>query len=234
MARIDSFAAVGIAFDPESPLSPAMQLVERIRLAVASKRIAKHETLPSIRAASNELGVHLNTIRKVYRVLEQQGLVVTRHGHGTTVGEIGKHDQAVAELAAEFAERAKAANVDVTRAALALLAGAGAQGKRRAAVLQTAAKQAHRATRFAAAAVPADALRRGATIGLVSTDSQLVLAVERAASTAGARLRVADTGDAYTIGDLAWACSVILLGPDAAGDAATTRALRGARDVRSL
>lgn len=74
--------------DVESPIAVYVQIENHIRFAVASGRIKKGETLPSVREMSSMLSVNPNTVTKAYRDLELMGLVSTRRGVGvTTTGE---------------------------------------------------------------------------------------------------------------------------------------------------
>src|SRR4051794_3866975 len=81
-ARVN-FGDAGVAFDADGALAPAAQLIAKLRLAIDSGAIPEGATLPSIRTGAAELGVHSNTLRKVYAVLETQGYATTRHGSGT-------------------------------------------------------------------------------------------------------------------------------------------------------
>ena len=235
MRRIASFADAGIHFDPEAPLAPAAQLAARLTLAIDAGRVPDGAMLPSIRTGSAELGVHLNTLRKVYAMLERTGYAATRHGSGTTAHARGE-SAGVLAFAGETVTRARAAGVDPAALAIALLAGidnapapAGEAAPRRAAPAPP-----RQGPRQAASPLPAHALERGATVGLVTGDSRLVVRAEAQCSAAGARLLVADPGDRLALSNLAWACPLILLGADAASDDATLRALRGARAVEPI
>lgn len=47
------------------------------------------QTLPSERELSQQLGVSRNSLREALRVLEARGIVVTRHGVGRTIRDVG-------------------------------------------------------------------------------------------------------------------------------------------------
>ena len=233
MSRIASFADAGIRFDPEAPLAPAAQLAARLTLAIDAGRVPDGAMLPSIRAGSAELGVHLNTLRKVYAMLARTGYAATRHGSGTTAHARGE-SAGVLALAGDTVARARAAGIDPSALAVALLAGIDDAGAAPATRADAGSAPARRAPKAAVPPLPARALTRGATVGLVTGDSRLVLRAEAQCDAAGARLLVADPGDRLALSNLAWACPLILLGADAAADQATLRALRGARAVEPL
>jgi GntR family transcriptional regulator len=81
-ARVN-FTDAGVAFDADGALAPAAQLVAKLRLAIDAGAIPEGATMPSIRAGAEELGVHSNTLRKVYAALEAQGYATTGTVSGT-------------------------------------------------------------------------------------------------------------------------------------------------------
>jgi DNA-binding transcriptional regulator YhcF (GntR family) len=85
-----TFTDAGVAFDADGALAPAAQLVAKLRLAIDAGAIPEGATLPSIRTGAAELGVHSNTLRKVYAALETQGYATTRQGSGTVATRPGR------------------------------------------------------------------------------------------------------------------------------------------------
>jgi len=214
-----SFSAVGVRVDPAGPLTSSAQLIAQLRLAIQVGRIEPGVVLPSIRIGAIELGVHPNTVRKAYERLEETGIVHTRHGVGTIVVGVGAGSdlaRAAARIAADAVARAREAGVDTSTLAAAILAGAGgAAGD---------------------AVPPGEVLAgapRGASVGLVTADDDLVATVTAEARERGQRLRVADPDDTFALADVAWSCTLVVLGPDAS-TAPVRRALAGARQVESL
>jgi GntR family transcriptional regulator len=61
------------------------QITDQIRWRVAAGRLAPGEKLPSVRDLASFLLVNPNTVAKVYRDLERDGLLETRRGEGTFV-----------------------------------------------------------------------------------------------------------------------------------------------------
>ncbi|MCA9440187.1 MAG: GntR family transcriptional regulator [Candidatus Omnitrophica bacterium] len=59
-----------------------LQIVDQIKGAAASGRLAPGEALPSIRALAEELRINRNTVAKAFGELEHQGIVRTLHGKG--------------------------------------------------------------------------------------------------------------------------------------------------------
>src|SRR4028118_247794 len=72
-----------IQTDSEIPAST--QLFNQIRFAIASRQFPPGHRLPSTRALAMQTGLHRNTISKVYRQLEDNGLVDSRAGSGIYV-----------------------------------------------------------------------------------------------------------------------------------------------------
>jgi GntR family transcriptional regulator len=72
-----------IQTDSEIPAST--QLFNQIRFAIASRQFPPGHRLPSTRQLAMQTGLHRNTISKVYRQLENTGLVVAQPGSGIYV-----------------------------------------------------------------------------------------------------------------------------------------------------
>ena len=138
-ARVN-FTDAGVAFDADGALAPAAQLVAKLRLAIDAGAIPEGATLPSIRSGAAELGVHSNTLRKVYSALEAQGYATTRHGSGTVAHVQDAAGAAeVRRIADDALASAHDAGADAQLVALAILAGAGAPPARPAAAASRAA-----------------------------------------------------------------------------------------------
>src|SRR6476620_6503065 len=76
-----------IQTDSEIPAST--QLFNQIRFAIASRQYPPGYKLPSTRQLAMQTGLHRNTISKVYRQLENTGLVVAQPGSGIYVLSLG-------------------------------------------------------------------------------------------------------------------------------------------------
>jgi DNA-binding transcriptional regulator YhcF (GntR family) len=118
--------SLNLSVDRNSDLSPGLQLSWRLRALFSSGRLAPGERLPSVRELATRAGVNVNTARAVYRRLEREGLVVSRHGLGTFVAERAEiAAPQVERLAAEAAAEAREAGVDPRELATAIYAAAG-------------------------------------------------------------------------------------------------------------
>jgi len=71
--------------DPKSAIPIYRQITDGIRRGVAAGLLAPGERLPSVRDLAARLLVNPNTVAKVYRDLERDGLLDTRRGDGTYV-----------------------------------------------------------------------------------------------------------------------------------------------------
>jgi len=71
--------------DPKSALPIYRQITDGIRRSVAAGLLAPGEKLPSVRDLAARILVNPNTVAKVYRDLERDGLLDTRRGDGTYV-----------------------------------------------------------------------------------------------------------------------------------------------------
>jgi len=71
--------------DPKSALPIYRQIIEQIRRSVAAGQLAPGDQLPSVRDLAAHLLVNPNTVARVYRDLERDGLLETRRGQGTYI-----------------------------------------------------------------------------------------------------------------------------------------------------
>jgi GntR family transcriptional regulator len=71
--------------DPKSALPIYRQIIEQIRRSVAAGLLAPGDQLPSVRDLASRLLVNPNTVARVYRDLERDGLLETRRGQGTYI-----------------------------------------------------------------------------------------------------------------------------------------------------
>ena len=76
-----------VRLDSADPAPIYVQIERAIRAAVATGRLPKGTQLPTVRQLAVELKVNANTVAKVYSELEREGLVETRRGVGTFIGE---------------------------------------------------------------------------------------------------------------------------------------------------
>ena len=69
----------------DSDIPASTQLFNQIRFAIASRQFPPGHRLPSTRQLAMQTGLHRNTISKVYRQLENTGLVEAQAGSGIYV-----------------------------------------------------------------------------------------------------------------------------------------------------
>lgn len=110
--------------DPEAELPVGVQLAWRLRALIAAGRLAPGERMPSVRALAAWANVNVNTVRAVYARLEQDGVVLTRHGLGSFVAESAAGSEQVERIAGEAIDAAREAGVDPRDVALVAMVGA--------------------------------------------------------------------------------------------------------------
>lgn len=76
---------VDFHIQPDSDIPASNQLFNQIRFAIASRQFPPGHRLPSTRQLAMQTGLHRNTISKVYRQLEDSGLVEAQAGSGIYV-----------------------------------------------------------------------------------------------------------------------------------------------------
>ena len=75
--------------NPSSGVPIYAQLKDQIRHAIEIGVLQPGEALPPLRTLAEQLVINANTVARVYRELEQEGLLVLRHGVGAFVSEFG-------------------------------------------------------------------------------------------------------------------------------------------------
>lgn len=113
-------STLDIALDREADVPVGTQLAWTLRSGILDGSLAPGARLPALHALAGQAGVNVNTIRAVYRRLEQDGLVATRHGSGTFVTGAPADPVALAGLVATARDAAHAAGLDLRDVAAAL------------------------------------------------------------------------------------------------------------------
>jgi len=72
-------------FDNNIPIY--IQVVNRIKQDLVTKKLNPGDKMPSTRDFANEIGLNLNTVARVYKELENEDIVFTKRGLGTFVTE---------------------------------------------------------------------------------------------------------------------------------------------------
>jgi DNA-binding transcriptional regulator YhcF (GntR family) len=94
--------------DPASGVAPFEQLRTQIASRVAAGELAPGTKLPTVRGLATELGLAANTVARVYRELEADGVVVTEGRRGTFVASSAAAGSGDARnAAAEYAATAR-------------------------------------------------------------------------------------------------------------------------------
>lgn len=100
--------------EPTDDANPATKIYRQLRGLIVSGQLAANERLPTVRQTAADLGVAPGTAAKAYKLLEQDGLVVSRTAAGTRVAAAaGLLPQAVIQHIRALADSATASNVDM-------------------------------------------------------------------------------------------------------------------------
>lgn len=86
-------------FDNNVPIY--IQVVNKIKQDLVIKRLNTGDKMPSTRDFANEIGLNLNTVARVYKELEAEGIVFTKRGLGTFVTE---SDEKITSIRSEMAK----------------------------------------------------------------------------------------------------------------------------------
>lgn len=105
-----------LSLDPDSAEPPFRQLKAQIVTAIRSGRLTPGTRLPAIRTLATDVGVAAQTAAKVYRELEDAGLLEGRGRSGTFVLPPDETSAVLTSAATEFAQRAAASGFTVNEA----------------------------------------------------------------------------------------------------------------------
>lgn len=104
-----------LTIDPLAAEPPFEQLRTQIAGRVAAGTMAPGEKLPTVRALAAEVGLAVNTVARVYRELEADGVVTTEGRRGTFVAS-GGVPVATREAAEEYAAAVRRAGLSLAEA----------------------------------------------------------------------------------------------------------------------
>lgn len=123
---VPGIAVERFAVDHGSELPVGAQLLWQLRSAIRTGEARRGERLPSVRALAERCGVNVNTVRAVYRRLEEEALLTSRHGAGTFVSVDAPVSPALGELVSGTLAEAREAGVEPRDLAVALHAASPA------------------------------------------------------------------------------------------------------------
>ena len=86
-----------LKIDKENGIPVYVQAEQQIRLLVHQGVLLAGDPMPTVRELAVALGVNSNTITRVYRDLQAEGLLVLRRGVGTFISENAKGRSAAAK-----------------------------------------------------------------------------------------------------------------------------------------
>ena len=109
------------AVDPYGGGPLYLQLAEQIKRAIAIGALTPGERLPTVKALAHELKLNANTVARVYRDLEREGVIDTAPGRGSFVrqdGELGDARKVARDVATRGMDSAVrgARSLGITRA----------------------------------------------------------------------------------------------------------------------
>ena len=64
------------------------QIIDQVKRDIALGMILKNDKLPTVRELAAQLVINPNTIAKAYRLLEQQGIILTKPGSGAYIAQL--------------------------------------------------------------------------------------------------------------------------------------------------
>ena len=118
VARVATGARVRLdPIDPASAEPPFEQVRRQIAARVVSGELPAGTRLPTVRALADEVGLAVNTVARVYRELESDGVIVTSGRRGTFVSPTAAASQPdVQAAAAAYVDTVRRAGLGITEA----------------------------------------------------------------------------------------------------------------------
>lgn len=117
---IDKTPSPEIAIDRKADVPVGVQLDWALCAQIRDGALLPGRQLPTLREMAGHTGLNVNTVRSVYRRLEQRGLVEGRHGSGTFVAAGAREAGALSSIAAHAAHEARETGLDPREVAAAL------------------------------------------------------------------------------------------------------------------
>ncbi len=109
-----------IAIDRKADVPVGVQLGWAISAQIRDGRLTPGQRLPTLREMAEMTGLNVNTVRAVYRRLEQKGLIDSQQGSGTFVAAAPRGAPALSSIAANAALEARETGLDPRDVAAAL------------------------------------------------------------------------------------------------------------------
>ncbi len=107
--------------DRKADVPVGVQLDWLLSAQIRDGRLRPGQQLPTLREMAVQAGLNVNTVRAVYRRLEQRGLVESHHGSGTFVAETSpRGGGTLSSIAAHAAHEARETGLDPREVAAAL------------------------------------------------------------------------------------------------------------------
>jgi len=78
---------VRFQIDPKSGVPFYRQIIDQVKSAMATGRLAPGDRLPTVRQLAVDLSINPNTVSRAYTELELTGLVETQMGSGTYISQ---------------------------------------------------------------------------------------------------------------------------------------------------
>ncbi|HEY1451610.1 MAG TPA: GntR family transcriptional regulator [Solirubrobacteraceae bacterium] len=116
----DRAAAEHVSIDRKADVPVGVQLGWALRAQIRDGRLAPGQQLPTLREMAQASGLNVNTVRAVYRRLEQKGLIESQQGSGTFVAAAPRTETALGSIAAQAAREARETGLDPREVAAAL------------------------------------------------------------------------------------------------------------------
>ena len=75
--------ALSIDFRSDQPVYK--QIADQVRLMIVNGTLKSGDQLPTVRTVADAVNVNFNTVAKAYRILDEEGFILTHQGRGSFI-----------------------------------------------------------------------------------------------------------------------------------------------------
>ncbi len=105
--------------DTRSGIPIYRQIIEQVKVAIASGKLKTGDQLPTVRRLAVDLSINLNTVIRAYRELELEGVLEMQQGSGTFVSsrkpeiDLLKKQRMIDQIVADMLARASSYGISM-------------------------------------------------------------------------------------------------------------------------
>ena len=84
---ISKLGTLALSIDFRSSQPVYKQIADQVRLMIVNGTLKSGDQLPTVRTVADTVKVNFNTVAKAYRILDEEGLILTHQGRGSFISD---------------------------------------------------------------------------------------------------------------------------------------------------